>query len=416
MYTIFSLLSALLFVVPTTAFAQLQAGVARADITPPVGGPMYGYAVRGSNVSLGVHDPLFAKALVVDDGSTKLAIVSLDMGAMTRMSTDNVRKIVLEQTGIEHVILAVTHSHSTPQAVSDFPSSESPWIRDTERKIADVIIEADHNLQQARIGMGRGEVREGHNRRLVRADGEVMMLWTNRDRLPTAPLDYELGVIQITGHDEPIATLINFTCHPVVLGPENLLISADYPGALMRMIEAEIGGQAMFLQGAPGDINPFWDKTPPNEGGFEEVEKMGRAIADEVVRVLYHIVEYETAPRLSVHSEEIWLASREDVLRTERNIPAEINTVLIGDKLALGAFPGEFFVEHGLSFKCRSPFEYTFFVGYSNDALGYFPTIQSTTEGGYGASSATRVEVGAGEQLVSRALINLLYQGGNITP
>ncbi|MCK4344052.1 MAG: hypothetical protein KAX05_02110, partial [Bacteroidales bacterium] len=62
-----------------------------------------------------------------------------------------------------------------------------------------------------------------------------------------------------------------------------------------------------------------------------------------------------------------------------------------------------------------SPFKHTFFVGYCNDMLGYFPTIQSTTEGGYGATSATHVEVGAGEHLVNRALINLLYQAGKIS-
>jgi len=117
---------------------------------------------------------------------------------------------------------------------------------------------------------------------------------------------------------------------------------------------------------------------------------------------------------ISVHTEMIPLASRTDVGRTQRDISAEINTVLIGADIALATFPGEFFVEHGLALKARSQFEHTFFVGYTNGALGYFPTIRATTEGGYGAATSTRVEVGAGERLVDRALINLYYQAGNI--
>ena len=172
----------------------------------------------------------------------------------------------------------------------------------------------------------------------------------------------------------------------------------------------------MFLQGAAGDINPFWDKTPPSEGAFEEVEKMGKAVADEVLRVSRRISDFEAEPKILFGTETIPLASRRDVRRADRNINAEINSILIGSGLALATFPGEFFVEHGLALKQRSRFENTFFIGYCNDALRYFPTIQACTEGGYGAASATIVEVGAGEKLVNRALINLYYLAEMISP
>ncbi|KPL08760.1 hypothetical protein AMJ85_07975 [candidate division BRC1 bacterium SM23_51] len=398
-------------------FAELKAGVARADITPPIGGMMYGYGARGINVSKGVHDRLHAKALVLDDGETKLAIATLDLGSFTRENTENVRKIVEEKTGIENVLCAFSHTHSGPVPSEVFPSKENPWIREAEQKVAEAIVEAAASLVPAKIGAGRGEVREGHNRRMVRADGEVVMFWANRDRIPTSPVDYQLTVIRVEGLDGgPLATLVNFTCHPVVLGPENLLISADYPGVFMRVVEEAIGGQCMFLQGAAGDINPFWDKTPPAEGGYDQVEKMGKAIADEVLRVSKQIVDLAAEPKISFHTEVIALASRRDIERQSRSINAEINTVLLGNDLALATFPGEFFVEHGLSLKRRSRFKNTIFVGYCNDALAYFPTIQACTEGGYGASSMTRVEVGAGERLVNRALINLYYQAGMIRP
>jgi hypothetical protein len=282
-------------------------------------------------------------------------------------------------------------------------------------KIVEAIVEADRNRIPARIGVGVGEVHEGHNRRMVQTDGRLVMFWANRNRIPTSPVDHQLGVIRIEGSDGPIATLVNFACHPVVAGPENLLYSADYPGAMKRMIKDSIGGQAMYLPGASGDINPYWDKTPPSEGAFEQIEIMGRAIADEALEVSRHIIDYEEMPRISFKSEVIPFASRQDTARTESSIQAEINTVLIGEDLALATFPGEFFVEHGLALKERSPFKHTFFIGYCNDALGYFPTIQSTIEGGYGAVYGARTEIGAGEHLVNRALINLLYQGNKLS-
>lgn len=411
------LLSLLVLFAPQPAGAQLSAGVARADVTPPLGGPMYGYGARGTNVSEGVHDPLYAKAIVLSDQSQKLAIVTLDLGSISAGSAARIESIVRQQTDIEDVLLVASHTHSGPRATPDFPSTASPWIRDAEEKIAQAVIEADGRMVPVRIGVGWGEVREGHNRRMIGADGRAVMFWENRERIPTSPLDYELGVIRVEQLDgQTLATLVSFQCHPVVLGPENLDISADYPGVFMRIVEAELGGQAMFLQGAAGDINPFWDKTPPAEGAFEQVEAMGRAVAEEVIRVSGSITGFDAAPVISVHAEVIPLASRTDVERTQRDMLAEINTVLIGPDIALATFPGEFFVEHGLALKARSQFEHTFFVGYTNDALGYFPTIQATTEGGYGAASSTRVEVGAGERLVDRALINLLYQANKISP
>ena len=391
-----------------SCFAQLTAGVTQIDITPKTGTSMYGYGARGTNVSQGVHDPLFAGVLVLDDGSTKLAIVTMDMGQIKRENTESIKSMVREVTDIENIILVTSHSHS---------SASNPWSIELERKIADAIIEAERHRISARIGVGVGEVREGHNRRMICEDGRLVMFWENRDRIPTSPVDYRLGVIRIEGDKGPIATLVNFTCHPVVAGPENLLISADYPGAMKRILGSEIGGQIMFLQGAAGNINPFWDKTPPDQGAFEQIEKMGRAIADEVVEVSHQIVDFDDKPLISFKSELVPITSRLDTVPPERKIlKAEINTVLIGKDLALATFPGEFFVEHGLSLKERSPYKYTFFLGYCNDQLYYFPTIQSTITGGYGAGSATQVELGAGEYLVNRALINLLYQGNKVAP
>jgi hypothetical protein len=283
-----------------------------------------------------------------------------------------------------------------------------------ETKIANAIIRASESMQPASLGVGRGRVEEGFNRRKI-VDGVAEMFWVNRERVQTAPIDYSLGVIRINdANGAPIAHLINFQCHPVVLGPENLDISADYPGYMMAAVEKELGGQAMFMQGAAGDINPFWDKTPPAEGAFEQCEKMGLALAEEIIRVSRTIDGFQSDLPISFNTEIIPLAHRKDIERKDRIFLAEVNTVVLGDSLALATFPGEFFVEHGLRLKSASKIPNTFFIGYCNGRLRYFPTMQACTEGGYGTASATQVEVGAGERLVNRAIINLHYQAGKI--
>jgi len=423
--------------VPHCHSSELQAGVSKANITPPLGGPMYGYGARGANVSTGVHDPLYAKTLVLSDGETKLAIVTLDLGSIDAPSTARIRRLVSDASDVDHVLLIASHTHSAPSFISDTPGGAQPVLRELERKIAEAVVAANDSLLSARIGVGWGHVEEGHNRRLVHPDGSVTMFWENRERKPTSPVDYAVAVIAIdTADGEPLATLVNYACHPVVLGPENLEISADYPGAMMAYLKANVGGQAMFVQGAAGDINPFWDKTPPAEGGFEQVKKMGETIAREVERVRGDIKELSSDAAIDFQRQVIPLEPRWDlddpdiqqVLRQrfgerafryyserfprERN--AEVNTVLLGSLLAIATFPGEFFVEHGLRLKRESMVPNTIFAGYANGALGYFPTIRAAAEGGYGAKSATMVEVGAGEKLVSQALIQLHYQLGKL--
>ena len=167
---------------------------------------MYGYGARGSNVSQGVHDALYAKVIVLNDQREKLAVVTLDLGSISAESVARIKAIVGRRTDIAHVLLVASHTHSGPRATLDFPSAASPWIRDAEEEIAQAIIDADLRMVPVRIGVGRGEVREGHNRRMITADGEAVMFWENRDRIPTSPLDYELGVIRVERLDgQPLA-------------------------------------------------------------------------------------------------------------------------------------------------------------------------------------------------------------------
>ncbi|MDX1384004.1 MAG: neutral/alkaline non-lysosomal ceramidase N-terminal domain-containing protein [Thermoanaerobaculia bacterium] len=418
--------------------AELEVGVAKADITPPVGGAMYGYGARGDNVATGVHDRLWAKALVARAGGTSVAFVTLDLGAFEKDRTQRVKDAVRRETGIENLVLVASHTHSAPTYQPDFPDAERPYAAAAEAAIAGAVAEAAAGLRPARFAVGWGRVEEGHNRRLRLPDGSIEMLWGNRERRPTSPVDYALGVVAFrTLAGEPLATWIGFQCHPVVLGPENLEISADYPGVMTARVDAEIGGVAMFLQGAAGDINPFWDKTPPAEGGFEQVAAMGEKLADEVVRVVRRMPPAGDVASISFRSREVPLAPRWDLddpaveaafranefgwifdryrARFARESRAEVTTTLFGDRLALASFPGEFFVEHGLRLRQQSLVPDTLFVGYANGALAYFPTLRAAAEGAYGGKEATLVEVGAGEKLVSLALEALHRQLGKLS-
>ena len=411
------------------AGAQLRVGVAKADVTPPPGVRMYGYGARGQNVSTGVHDPLYAKAIVLSDGQRTVAWVTMDLGYADKPLTRDIRTAVSAALGFDDLFLTASHTHSGPTFVPDFPSAADPWVGELRRRVTATVVEAHGALEPARLGVDWGRVDLGHNRRRVRADGSVEMFWENRRGIPTSPVDKAVAVVAFdTPAGEPIATLVNLAIHPVVLGPENLEYSADYPGAMMASIERRVGGQAMFLQGAAGDINPFWDKTPLADGAYERMRLMGETIGDEVIRVraalsftdvasiALGVERVQIAPRWDIDNPSIRAGVRQDyVERFGREGEAEVKTLLVGPDLALASFPGEFFVEHGLRLKDESVVTNTLFVGYSNGHLGYFPTIKAAAQGGYGAGSSTIVEVGAGERLVNRALINLAYLSGQLS-
>ena len=308
-----ALAAGLVLLAPAVAAAQLLAGAARVDVTPPPGVRMYGYGARGRNVSTGVHDPLYAKAIVLDDGARTVAWVALDLGYADKPLTRDVRAAVSEALGFDDVFLTASHTHSGPAFVADFPTAASPWVAELRRKIAGAVVEAYGARREVRMGVAWGQVDLGHNRRRVRADGTVEMFWENREGVPTSPVDPAVAVVAFDTPDgEPVATLINLAIHPVVLGPDNLDYSADFPGAMNALVERRVGGLAIFLQGAAGDINPFWDKTPLDEGAREQTRRMGEAAGAEVVRVRSEAA-FTVVDAVAVAAERVAIGPRWDL-------------------------------------------------------------------------------------------------------
>jgi len=389
--------------------AEISAGVARVEITPPAGHPMGGYAAR-NGPSTGVHDPLYATTLLLKSGGLTVAIVSCDLRSFP---SERIVNTARERKLADHVLIAVTHTHSGPMTWEDqsWPSRERSWFAETERKILSAIEAASKKMFPARIAAGFGEIYLGHNRRKVDADGRVTMFWRNAEKLPTSPIDPTVGVIRVDDQSgKARAIIVNYACHAVVLGPDNRMISADYPGYLARRIEREFpGAMCLFTQGGAGDINPYLDKQPVDQNGFGEAEKMGDALAEEALKVARRLKPQTNANSvLRAAAEVVEFRDRWDAKKT---VHVGLTTLLINNDIAIATMPGEPFVDLQIALRDKSEIANTFLFGYTYSAggewAGYIPTIRAAAEGGYGAGYNTRIEAGAGEAMVDRAIVNI---------
>lgn len=400
--------------------AGLQAGAARIDITPPAGCAMWGYAARHAQPSVGVLDPLQARAVVLAAGKDRIAIVSMDLGRPpTRASTAAIRTRVKAEAGIDHIFLVATHTHHGPVLeVERYPDVKHPYVRELERKLGNVIIEAASALKPARLAIGSREVPYNRNRQSHLAD---------------KPVDRELLVMRVEDQDgRALAVLANFAAHPILQDRKELRYSADYPGVLARLVEKQIGVPCLFLQGAAGDLSP-------DQARGHDPAAFGESLGNEVLSLLKSVgsVDVGTA-RLRATEDDFRFGQRIDLgnpvvklmfstaffpelvdfyEREYRDgIRPHLTTALVGEKIGFVGVSGEFFCAHSLRLKKRARLEHLFFLGYCNDYQQYFPTIEAVAEGGYGADSRVApVELGAGERVMDRALIRVYEMRGKLS-
>jgi len=420
----------------------LLVGAATADITPAPGLRMWGYSNRTDGAT-GKLDPLMAKAVVLKAGGTSVGIVTLDLGRVPEPHVlDRIRRQVREQCGLANLFITASHTHSAPslEGGSDALTQFSEAVGDA---IIRIVVEAAGNVVPAKLGIGLGEADLAHNRRKFLPDGRVAMQWRNAEREKTEPVDSEFVVIRLDATEgsaagKPLATLVHYACHPVVLGPDNLQYSADFVGAACERVRAETGAPCLYLQGACGNINPYVDKTPLADGGVREMQQMGRALGDQVLSVSKTIETKPLEPAtIQFDAQVIPVRTRWDIdapevravlskaygprfdnylLATFKDnvIPCTLTTLKVGDAFALVGMPGEIFVQFQQELKQRSPVPNTLLVGYTEGYHAYFPTIRDAAAGGYGGKTATYVEVGAGERLTNAALVELYRMTGKL--
>ncbi|MCA1809627.1 MAG: neutral/alkaline non-lysosomal ceramidase N-terminal domain-containing protein [Lentisphaerae bacterium] len=437
---------------------MIKAGAARIDITPDY--PVWMDGMIRAHPSTGVHDPVFAKALVFgedDNPARYFIIISLDVCLMAAEECAAMRAQIEKQWGVpaSQVIIAAIHNHSGPATVAKYaPPADLPlrdkYLEQLRGWVQKAVAKAWKDRRPARAGYASGhEDTISHYRRLLADDGQVVMNWEEfpPERLvgPLGEIDPEVGVLRfvdLADEQRNLAVLFNYACHPNVLSGDNYLITAEYPGRAEQLLERELGGQAVFVNGAQGtmDIDGLRDRD------WEGLERIGQALAGAVRSALPDAVAQDalplcgatafyTVPARKVSDQEFewaqgilkvsqgivkpladgvgddYKAKLLDSLRKvqDQPVPLEQVGIALGD-CAIVSFPGELFTEIGREIKAHSPFKHTWLIGLANGSIGYVPTRRAIKEGGY-AVSVRRVDDAAEDIVIkqSLALLNRMY-------
>jgi hypothetical protein len=258
---------------------NLLAGAAELIITPPVGAPTLGTIQR----STGVHDDLCAKALVLNDGRQRIAILSLDLIGMDCALSDGIRRAVAAHTGIVITLVHCTHNHSAPFTIP-WSVLGARWLSGPGKiwrdglapKLAKLVSVAEAKSEPAVLRAGRSPVHIGTNRRLPSEQGIVMK--PNLEG-PIVPWVDVLCVDRLDG--TTAAILFSHAAHPVIIHGSSRLISAEFPGFAVRKLKEHFGGNviAMFGQAFAGNIN-----GDPLRGGIAAAERAGEVLAEAALQ------------------------------------------------------------------------------------------------------------------------------------
>jgi hypothetical protein len=403
----------------TTDAPVFEVGAAERAITPTRPVPLWGYGARHDTLSNGTLDPLRAKALVIRAGSKKLAIVGMDLGrGPTPAMLSRIRKEVGAR-GVDHVLICGSHTHHGPVIeLTDQPGfgegrfdDAVAYSRSLPGLLVEAILEADGRRQPARIGIAARDLGLNRNRH------------TKRQSRPTDP---RMTLIRFDRPDgTPIAVLVHYTAHPVMTPAESLSFSADYPGALRDRVERELKVPCVFIQGAAGDQSPNppsnrWDPRAYGELLAEQALSLARDVTTKAPSrpsLAVTVDQFEFGSRVNFKSAvtfALYARSffpelvRNYVREFEAGLKPEVTTVVLNRELAIVGMPGEPFCQHAVRFRERAYLPHALVFGYCNGHLLYFPTIEAASEGGYGADPpVSPIELGAGEAMMNRALINV---------
>ncbi len=275
---------------PVTAF---RVGIAAVDFTPEPGLPLMGN-FRDDYAARGVHDPLYAKAIVFEDRhGTKAGLLAVDVCMLDRRNVAMMRRAVGSQCDVppENVLIHATHTHSAPAPNERFlfGIDFEPYRGKVDAFLAEAagaVALADENLSEAAVSVGYAkEDRVSFNRRLRCTDGSTQMNWEalqagfDPDRIdgPWGPIDPEVACLAIHRDGRPIAAVVNFALHPAILAGDNWLYSADFPGYLSESLAKTIGDDftCLFLNGCCGNVNHVDYREPLQGRGWQMAQRVG---------------------------------------------------------------------------------------------------------------------------------------------
>lgn len=425
----------------------LRAGAAAVDITPkefPLNMPG-GFS---ANMAESAHDPLHARALVLAQGDTTVAMVVVDNLGAGPDVLDEAKTIAAQKTGIAtaNMLVSSTHTHSGPP-LNTRTAPAAAYRKLFVEGVADSIVQAHAALRPAAIGAAKHPLPdEVFNRRWYLKPGKMplnpygkldtvkMNPGTSPEVLdrPAGPTDPDVTIISVQdAKRKPLALFANYSLHYVGGGPGGQ-ISADYFGEFARVATARLRDPAGFVaalsNGTSGDINniPFGVTRPPREP-FEQIRLVAAKTADAAWFAQQKIEKYRNDVRLGMLQREVPLKYRRPTdeqvaearnvvavkdpeaieklprlaqhyagslisaaARPEETLTVKVQAIRIGDLVVCGV-PFETFVETGLDLKKRSPFAHTMVIGLANGRYGYLPTPEQHKLGGYETWLGTNV-------------------------
>jgi len=380
-----------------TAAAQsgnLQVGAAKIDVTPSPDRVKDLVNVWGTPYQ-GIHDHIFARAIVIDNGTTSAAVVAIDSPDV--IDTLPVRQRIEKESGIPagNIFISTTHTHNAPhvgtqQNGRSFGPGAAKYTEDAMNAFADAVRKAKANLQPGKMILAQGHADLNVNR-----DEFVGDRWKT-GRNPTRPSDKTVWVLRFdTAAGEPIAYYVNYGVHALTLGPDNTLLTGDFPGATSRFIESYYNDKvvAVWTSGPAGDQNLIassWDLDDklthkvrePGEAGFQLAESMGRILGEIAIEAADKSKDISTTAT-------IWSKSKDTVCpgqRMDRDayakgevkfLDADPQTVhmdlLMINNVALAGVAAEVVTNIYSHLKKDSPLSNTILVSLTNGRLTYMP-------------------------------------------
>lgn len=415
----------------------LRAGAARVDITPAADAalPMNGFASRTQGFKA-IHDNVFARAIVLDDGTTQAALVAWESLYVPDAIWADVSRRAAAELGIrpENLLFAAVHDHGAPTLnLASGTPAQVAYVRKVENDAVEAIRLAKSRLQPARFGIGAGAAYLNINRREPAGDGGWALGFNE-----TGPSDKTVAVIRFEDlAGKPIAFFINYPVHAVVLGPENYQITGDLAGATSRFVEQHYAGRdrprsdsgprmqmrpadaaggdgvvAVWTSGAAGDQNPV---STSNGEEFALVESMGKMLGEEVVRVAAGI---KTAPqaRLWGMQQVVTCPGRRVEAGSSQRTgykfadadPVNIRlSLLMLDRIALAGVSGEVFTSIAQRLKAESPFSSTVMVTHANGSSGYIPNDAAFDQISYEITT-THLKPGCAENAILNGFLEMI--------